>query len=312
MKIKIILILNCFLLFFFNLSGLIKDFSISSFSDKREIYYSKDKVIYSTKINNQDYVLIKFSQKNNYFIESSKLKQIKHPNIIKVKACNDTELLILEKKGTCSLYNFIKNPELYVEKINNLDLNSIKYNIIKNIISALNYLHTEKKYVHLDLKAENIILFIKQDLKSNIISIKTKIIDFESCHEIKDTNPELSKFMGTFEYAPPEIIDLVYIYQKYTIGFFTDIYDLGLLIFFIIYEKAPSEIIFSRENIEFNDLNKEWSKNIFLIEKIKYNRWLDPFLDSQENTENKNINLLIKACCAKRPEDRPTIQNIKV
>ncbi|KKP24794.1 MAG: hypothetical protein SZ59_C0001G0112 [candidate division TM6 bacterium GW2011_GWF2_28_16] len=310
-----ILVANKIIIIFFisiilNLSGHIENISFNNFPDRKEIYYSKNKQIYSVKINNKNYALIKYTEEQEYLRESTKLKKLKHPNIIKIKANNDQEQLLLEKQGSCSLYNFIKSPDSYIKNLDNTKLNSIKDNIIKDVINAINYLHTEKNYVHLDLKAENIILFIKQDRENTIII--PKIIDFESCYKIKNINLGLKKFMGTFEYAPPEIIELIYKSMQYTVSFYTDIYDLGLLILFIIYKITPSEIIFSRENMEFNDLNTEWSKNKFLIENIKYINWLENFLAKINDTSNTSKNNLILSCCAKNPKDRPTIQNIKV
>ena len=65
------------------------------------------------------------------------------------------------------------------------------------LLSVLNYLHTDKHIIHRDLKLENILL----DDSGNI-----RVIDFGLSGEITDECPSLNEQCGTFLYMAPEVL----------------------------------------------------------------------------------------------------------
>ena len=71
--------------------------------------------------------------------------------------------------------------------------------IARDMLSALNYMHKEKRILHRDIKLENIM--VKQNANG---SITAKLIDFGLSQRID--LPQKSKRVGSLNYMAPEII----------------------------------------------------------------------------------------------------------
>lgn len=81
------------------------------------------------------------------------------------------------------------------------------------ILSVLNYLHTDKHIVHRDLKLENILL----DDSGNI-----RVIDFGLSGQITEERPLLNEQCGTFFYMAPEVLK----HRQYS--FAVDLWSVGV------------------------------------------------------------------------------------
>jgi calcium-dependent protein kinase len=140
-----------------------------------------------------------FSSKNleyQLYSEIEILKSLDHPNIIRfIEYFEDDKkiYLILEKCEGGELYSQIL-------KINCLS-EDLSASLMKQIISAVNYLH-QKKIVHRDLKPENILFEYKNDLSS------IKIIDFGLAHQTKEKR--LKEKVGSIFYISPEVLNMNY------------------------------------------------------------------------------------------------------
>lgn len=146
--------------------------------------------------------------------------------------------------------------------------------IFKQILSAVNYLYSND-IVHRDLKDENILI----DQYLNI-----KITDFGAASYLKNSKKGcfVNKFLGTLNYAPPEIL------KGEQFGTITqEIFSLGIILYLLIFGEIPyenpSEIIYSPN----------------LIHKIPKGK-----------TCSREAFDLIKWMLQPRPENRPSLNSI--
>ena len=172
----------------------------------------------------------------NYKNELNIIKQLKHPNIIKLidSYCDNNELHLI--------YPFYKDKDLHnyliTSKYDDETVDKIKLaNLFKKIIQPIKYLHSNN-FVHLDLKLENILLDIKDTKHTTLdtlISNELILIDFEFTryfpHEY-DKIIDIEIVCGTKNYMPPEIL-------KYKYGFASDIYSLGCIFFLLQFKRFP-------------------------------------------------------------------------
>jgi serine/threonine protein kinase len=134
-----------------------------------------------------------------------------------------------------------------VEKHNNGDLMDVlikknielnqdeKYNILKDIFSAVEYCH-KNNIAHLDIKCENVLL---KDKKTPLL------IDFGSSriiHDIEKKHAYSCNNLGTDGYCAPEICSNLYYTSK------SDVWSLACLSFTLFTEKNPPKCIDARVN----------------------------------------------------------------
>lgn len=277
-------------------------FSLPLVREIKTLSRNSDKIVLEIMIGEKHFAKLKFiSNKKEYKRELKTLKSLNHKNIIKFISCNDEINIIIEELGNCSLFNFIRNPNYFFNKYKyngDRDLNKIKINIIKQIIKGIKYIHQTKNRVHLDIKPQNIVLFFKEN---NIIA---KLIDFTSCYKIKKTsNRTLKSPHGTFEYLAPEIINNWHINKEYEVSFNTDIYSLGVTIYFILNNKSIGQIADNEIQTYYNAQTDDESKFCF-IDLIKNRNWRPPIL----NTDFVTLNKLIIKCWNPVPNKRPAIK----
>ena len=138
--------------------------------------------------------------------EISVLKELEHPNIIKIFEYYIDEhyhYIVTELVTGGELYDTIVKFQKFNEK-------KAAY-IMLQILSALNYLHS-KGIVHRDIKPENI-LVVKPDKASkktlNDDEINIKIIDFGASNFFK-SNEILTLKVGSPYYIAPEVLNKCY------------------------------------------------------------------------------------------------------
>ena len=175
-------------------------------------------------------------------VEPNILKQLSHPaipKIIDIEEDNEAVYIIEEYIHGMNLKDYRSdtggiNQELAV-------------NFMIQLCDILNYLHTRKPrpIIYRDIKPQNIMCTEDYQLK---------LIDFGIAREYKEDSINDTMPMGTRGYAAPEI----YLNSQSDVR--TDIYGLGMTIYYLITGKNLSEAPYKLQPI--HDQNKEISKEL--------------------------------------------------
>ena len=131
-------------------------------------------------------------------LEATISLQLKHKNIITFYEIYEDKTYIyfvMELGDGGDLFDFITSGE-------NMCLSSdISIDILIQIFEAVDYLHSTKKIIHRDIKAENFL--IKIDEENNPI---IKLIDFGLATYMPKNGEILTEIIGTRKYAAPEML----------------------------------------------------------------------------------------------------------
>lgn len=162
----------------------------------------------------------------------------------------------------------------YVNSNGKLDEDQARY-FFKQLLSCVEYLHTELHVTHRDLKAENIII----DVHNNI-----RLIDFGlSFEENNNGSVMMQTVCGSPAYAAPELIQG----QEYSNS--VDIWSCGIVLYSMVFASLP----FYDENLP----------NLF--HKVVFE---DPFIPQ---TVSQELRDLISQILIKDPKERLSIAKIK-
>ena len=159
-------------------------------------------------------------RRNMLLNEYNILKQIDHPNVIKIFEMWQDQVYYY------IITDYLQGGEIYKnvstrKKFTELDCAKI----IKQVLQALNYWHKDN-IVHRDLKPENI-MFETEDSNSSI-----KLVDFGFA-EVFNPKKGLNEVLGTPLFIAPEIISD----KKYNSK--ADIWSLGVVTYFLISGTPP-------------------------------------------------------------------------
>ena len=231
--------------------------------------------------------------------KEAEFAKLDHPNIIKYYAVYEdlkTISFVMELAEGGDLFDFITSSPL-----GHLPLD-ISIDLMVQICETLVYLHFTKKIVHRDLKPENFMITISNDMP--II----KLIDFGMSTFIRD-GEELNEFLGTPQYAAPEIVCHCPYNEK------VDIWATGVILFNMLTGYEPfkgesrstldDEIKFKEINFELIDYEpmKEFCQKLLervasdridakmalkIAKDIKDER--EEYFKEEEEKEKKNIN----------------------
>lgn len=149
------------------------------------------------------------------------MNTISHPFIADVYACVEYE------GNVCLVCEYVNGITLLEYANANGPLDEMEsQKIFHQLILTLEYLHSEKKIVHRDLKCENVLL----DQNKNI-----RLVDFEFARELlQDGENNLCRTTcGSPAYIAPEII------QNNKYDYQVDIWSLGVLLYAITAGKLP-------------------------------------------------------------------------
>jgi calcium-dependent protein kinase len=150
--------------------------------------------------------------------EVSLLHTLKHNNIVKVFEAfqnNDCFFVPLEFCQGGSLWSKLKGFGAFSEEDTAL--------IMRQIFNALDYIH-ERKIVHRDVKAENVLF-------CNSEGLEIKIADFGNACKL-DKNGKAKGSFGTIYYMAPEVFSGPY-NEK------VDLWSAGILMFILLTGRAP-------------------------------------------------------------------------
>lgn len=176
------------------------------------------------------------------------LTKLEHPNIIKIIEYYTDDInyyIIME---------YIEGGELYdvINKMQTLTESKAAY-IMKQILCALNYLHSFN-IVHRDIKPEN--MLVESTSKDDKINIK--LIDFVTCHYVKE-NESFSQKIGSPYYMAPEVLNKKY-NQK------CDIWSAGVILYILLIGSPPfngnnlKELFHAIKKGVFNKEGDEWNQ----------------------------------------------------
>ena len=156
------------------------------------------------------------------FYEINILKQIDHPNVVKIFEfynSKDAYYLITEFCEGGELFKIISQKKILTEK-------QCAY-IMYQILSAIKYCH-KMKIMHRDLKPENILIY-KHDKENDFYDVK--ICDFGTSQIFKKGEWQ-SQPCGSVYYVAPEVIQ-----KKYNSK--CDLWSCGVIMFMLLSNKAP-------------------------------------------------------------------------
>jgi calcium-dependent protein kinase len=180
--------------------------------------------------------------------EINVLKQIDHPNIVKIfEVYNsvDAYYLITEFCEYGELFKLIYEKK----KLPEMQAAYIMY----QIFSAIKYCH-KMKIMHRDLKPENILIY-KEDRKNDLYNVK--ICDFGTSQVFKKGEKQ-NQACGSVYYIAPEVLAKEYNSK-------CDLWSCGVILYMLLTNKAPfggktdNEII---KNIITGEYKKDFLKNV--------------------------------------------------
>jgi serine/threonine protein kinase len=164
----------------------------------------------------------KENTKNKIFYEINLMKKLNHPNITKILEHFESEkyyLIIMEYINGGNLFSFVKKRRKLSEKL-------AKF-LFLQIIKGIKYIHS-KNIVHRDIKLENILI----DVNNNI-----KICDFGIGKILSGKDEKLYDQCGTPMYMAPEI--LLSTKEKGYNAFPVDLWSAGIALYIMLSGNLP-------------------------------------------------------------------------
>lgn len=201
------------------------------------------------------YVAVKAIQKlkvkdyESFITEVEILRQLDHPNIIKLYETWETEricFLVTEYCAGGELFYYIVSQEN-----KHLSENEAA-SIMRQAFQAVNYLH-KNNIAHRDIKPENFLLYKEND-PDNI-----KLIDFGLSKKLSE-NEIMHNPNGTAYYIAPEVLNGEYDYK-------CDIWSLGVVLYILLCGRPPFKGKSNPEIIK-NILKGEYHFNYPSFEKV--------------------------------------------
>ncbi|KAI9092750.1 hypothetical protein K1719_027547 [Acacia pycnantha] len=265
------------------------------FDDKYLIGKGSQGSVYRAELPTGDIVAVKMlhsmssgkiSNRDAFTSEIQALIEIKHRNIVKLYGFfshSQFSILIYEFLEGDRLDNILKHDEQAIE------FNWKKrVNVVKGVANALSHMHHDcsTPIVHRDISSKNVLLSSEYE--------EAHIIDFGTAKFLNPNSNNMTRFVGTFGYAAPEIAFTMNANEK------CDVYSFGVLTLEIIMGEHPAELILSlAENSTTNDL---------LLKEV-----LDPRLYTLRKPIPFEVILVAKiafSCLNENPQSRPTMKQV--
>jgi serine/threonine protein kinase len=167
--------------------------------------------------------------RKKFIKEANNLASLDHPNIVKVFDVfeeNDTVYYVMQYLDGCSLSEYVRNQS------NGKLSEGGAIKIIRQIGSALNYMHTEKHLCHYDVKPGNIML--DNEGKAYLIDFGISKNYDSNGHQVTSTTPVgISRGYAPLEQQEQKLSEL---------SPQTDVYALGATLYHCVTGNEPPEI----------------------------------------------------------------------
>lgn len=178
------------------------------------------------------------------------LEHLNHTNMVKIHELLENEknyYLVQEYVSDGTLKDLVEERNDEQEPLSEQEVNAIA----QQLFATLNYMH-KKKYVHRDLKTENIMMGNKERLE-------IKVADFGFAVKLREGEDE-ETLLGTPAYIAPEILKRVPYDEK------VDIWSAGVILYELLSNESPfkgrnKNVLF--QNIKTSDFNfdsRVWNK----------------------------------------------------
>ena len=208
------------------------------------------------------------SNKKRLINEIGILSQIKHPNIVRLIELKKTKNHIYIVTEYCNGGSLSDNLKNYITKYKRPFTEEIVQYLMRQIVSAINYLHTNR-IIHRDLKLDNILVhFPSEDDKQDMLKAVAKLIDFGFATKLNKNRDMTKTVLGTPANMEPHLISDMEKHQPEKEGYNekVDIWSLGTL----CYEMLTGRLTFFGKNM--NEL----------FEKVKIGNYKMPLWLSKE------------------------------
>jgi serine/threonine-protein kinase OSR1/STK39 len=208
------------------------------------------------------------------------MRQLRHPNVVQMYTSfvvDNKVWVIMELHHNGSLLSVLKRVAQ-----NGLKSEELLASILKSVLEGIAYCH-KNEVIHRDIKADNILLSEKGDVKLADFGVSGKLLEGGNRKDSRHT------FTGTVCWMAPEIL-------KYVEGYTTkvDIWSFGITAIELAFGKAPH-----------SHLNPVKILMIIVDE-------LPPNVKVYEGSKNfsREFKDMISKCLVKDPSKRPTAKNL--
>uniref|UniRef100_A0A0E0AL07 Uncharacterized protein n=1 Tax=Oryza glumipatula TaxID=40148 RepID=A0A0E0AL07_9ORYZ len=255
--------------------------------------------VYKGILHGQEVAVKRMAKGSNQGLEELKnelvlVAKLHHRNLVRlVGFCLDEgeRLLIYEYMSNKSLDTFL------FEQKRQLDW-AVRFKIIEGIARGLQYLHqdSQKKIVHRDMKASNILLDADMNPKIGDFGL-ARLFGQDQTREVT------SRIAGTFGYMPPEYV----LRGQYSTK--SDVFSFGILVIEIVTgQRRNSGPYLSEQNDEdiLSTVWRHWEEGA-IAEMIDHS--LGRNYSETEVLKCVNIGLL---CVQQNPVDRPTMADVMI
>lgn len=246
--------------------------------------------------------------KQEFIAEVTTIGSLHHKNLVKLIGwCYEKkELLIVYEfmpNGSLDKYLFNQSSELELHYSKVLDWKT-RNGVIRDVAQALDYLHDgcEKKVLHRDIKASNIMLDF---------DYAAKLGDFGLARTIQkrnETHHSTKEIAGTPGYMAPE----TFLTGRATVE--TDVYAFGVLVLEVMCGKRPGNV-YAQDDYKNSIVYWVWElygngKIVSVVDKRISGKGDDEDERVKFEEEVEIVLILGLACCHPNPNKRPSMKTV--
>lgn len=246
--------------------------------------------------------------KQEFIAEVTTIGSLHHKNLVKLIGwCYEKkELLIVYEfmpNGSLDKYLFNQSSELELHYSKVLDWKT-RNGVIRDVAQALDYLHDgcEKKVLHRDIKASNIMLDF---------DYVAKLGDFGLARTIQkrnETHHSTKEIAGTPGYMAPE----TFLTGRATVE--TDVYAFGVLVLEVICGKRPGNV-YAQDDYKNSIVYWVWElygngKIVSVVDKRMSGKGDDEDERVKFEEEVEIVLILGLSCCHPNPNKRPSMKTV--